>query len=141
MLRLEVYAIVFVLLLAGMGAAYYKGGADKERSIHEKEAAQMVDALRDGAIAAASRAEADDIARTRAQEFIERAEKGLTEINRRFANVPQVVVDSKGCSTLSDGFRMRWNAVETVLSPGGRSTQDATDSVPVDGVPVATGIR
>jgi non-canonical (house-cleaning) NTP pyrophosphatase len=134
--RLEVYGAVFLLLVLAIGAAYFKGCRDTERRISNEQAVANVKALEDSTRAAEARAIADDSARAKADQFRAEVEEGIENVRAKFARVPTVVVDDRGCQRLTDAARLRWNAVE--LLPAGSTLSAAGESaaaVPAEPVP------
>src|SRR5436305_59292 len=108
--KLEVYGIVAALIVAAVLASYFKGRSDEHRTITTEQLAANAKALQDAATAATARAAADDTARQKAADLISTVDQGIANVNAKFAKVPAVVVDSRGCSQLGDAVRMRWNS-------------------------------
>lgn len=120
--KLEAYGIALVVMILCCVGAYFKGRLDVERSITTQQQAANARALQSAADAATARAGADDQARQRAADFIKTVDQGLEAVRAKFANLPTVVVDGRGCPQLTDAARDRWNAVELIPS------QEAADA-------------
>lgn len=135
--KLEIYGIVLAVLLLGFVGAYWKGRLDEKAAITTKQLADNAAALQKAADAGAERATADDTARQKAVDFIATVDQGIASVNAKFAKLPTVVVDARGCERLSPNAGMRWNAVE--LLPTG-STANPAGNAPagVPAVPVST---
>lgn len=131
--KLEMYAIVAVLLIAVIVGAYFKGRNDEKDTFASKQLIANAKVLQDSLDSAHARMEEDDKARQTTEEFIARTRQGLSDVNTKFAKLPNVVVDTRGCSQLGDNFRMRWAAAAGV-SAG--PTLD-TSGVPSAVVPAA----
>lgn len=133
--KLELYAVALVVILIAMGGAYFKGGSDRERKIHTEEAAQLTTALQTAAVAAQARAASDDAARLKADALLKTLDDNLLDLDKRFAHVPQVVVDTRGCATVAPAFRVRWNSLEALLPTSGQSSSSVSAALPSNSVP------
>lgn len=134
--KLEIYGIVFAVLMLGFVGAYFKGRLDEKAAITTKQLADNASALQKAADAAAARTTADDAARQKAVDFIATVDQGITNVNAKFAKVPTVVVDARGCERLTPASSMRWNAIELLpAGPVANPAGSAPSSVPAASVP------
>lgn len=134
--KFEIYGIVLAILLLGFVGAYFKGRLDEKTAITTRQLADNAQALQKAADGAAARAIADDTARQKAVDFIATVDQGITNVNAKFAKVPTVVVDARGCERLTPASSMRWNAVELLpAGPTPDTTGGAPASVPAAAVP------
>jgi hypothetical protein len=137
--RPEIYGIGLVILLLGFVGAYFKGRLDEKAAIVRQINADNTVAMQKWVNTAEQRSQADDLARQRTQILLDTIDRGITNVNTKFAKLPTVVVDARGCERLTPNARLRWNAVELLSSgpadpPAGGA---APDTVPAGGVPAA----
>jgi hypothetical protein len=122
MTKLEIYGIALLVLVLALGGSYFKGRHDEFRATATEQLAANAKALEAAATAQAARADADDKARRKANDFIDQIDQGIASVKAKFAQLPSVVVDAHGCPQLTDAARLRWDAIE--LLPAG-PTADA----------------
>ncbi|HXH91212.1 MAG TPA: hypothetical protein VNN25_06500 [Thermoanaerobaculia bacterium] len=134
--RLEIYAIAIgaglLLLVLGTTGGYFKGRLDEKAAITQKQLADDAKKMTDYQGTLEKRAAADDTARDKALAFVADIDKRMDGINAKFAKLPNVVVDARGCERLTDAARLRWNSVELLptgnvdatspIQPGGGET-------------------
>ena len=137
--RLEIYAIVLVVLALGFVGAYFKGRLDEKAAITQKTNADNTLAMQRWVDVAQQRTQADDLARSQTLALIDTVNLGMEDVNTKFAKVPTVVVDARGCERLTASARLRWNAVELLSAgpadePAGSA---APGAVPAGDVPAA----
>jgi len=135
--KLEIYGIALVVAILCACAAYIKGRFDEKAAIVRKTNADNTVAMQRWVETAQQRSQADDLARQRTQDFINTVTQGIDHVNAKFARLPTVVVDARGCERLTTAARMRWNAVE-LLSAGQADApagSAAPDAVPAGSVP------
>jgi len=52
----------------------------------------------------------DSLARQATDAYMARVNEGLTDVASKFAKLPSVVVDTRGCTDIAPAWDMRWNA-------------------------------
>ncbi len=125
--KLEIYAIAIgaalLLTLLSATGAYFKGRFDEKAAITQKQLADNAQKMTGYQDTLEKRAAADDTARDKALAFVADIDKRMDGINAKFAKLPNVVVDARGCERLTDTARLRWNSIE--LLPAGPTDQPA----------------
>jgi len=136
--RLEIYGIILAIWALTVIAAELHGRYEEHKVAAEKQLAANAVKMTDYGKTIEGRAAADDAARERMTAFMDQVSKGLTNVQAKFASLPSVVVDPRGCSVLTPDAGMRWNAVELV-PPGSanNATGRAPQTVPAPAVPPA----
>ena len=138
MSRLEIYAILLVMLGASIAGAYYKGKHDKGEEIQTAQLAADAVALGKMRDAMIQRALADDAARAKADEFVGAVDKGIANAKAKFGQLPQIVVDSRGCAAIGPNFGLRWNAAaDSVPGAFGFGAAEPASAVRGESLPVA----
>jgi hypothetical protein len=127
--KLEIYAILALMLVATGGGLYFKGRHDEKVILTEKALADSAKVLSDANDALRARTEADNAARGVANNFMATVQSNMMEVNTRFAHVPQVIINDKGCPDIAPSFRLRWNA-DTYAVEAGPGTNSANSTVP-----------
>lgn len=125
--RFEIYAIVLAVIALTMMGAYYKGRGDERDDAQQKQLAANATKMTDYQATLDKRNEADDQARGKALAFVDDISKRMDTVNAKLSKLPAVVVDARGCSTLTDAAGVRWNNVELV--PTGQALDPPGDAV------------
>ena len=125
--KAEIYGIVVVVLLLGFAAAYFKGYSNGKEAVVQKTLDDNARKMGEYQQVADGRATADDLSRQKALAFVSDIDKRMDSVNAKFAKLPNVVVDARGCERLTDAAGVRWNNVELV--PAGSPVDAPGDAV------------
>lgn len=134
--KLEIYCVVGLMIVFGNAGFYALGRWHGEKQVYLEQAKADQAETRKILDRAIDIRNSDDQGRSITNEFIHRVTQGLSDVNTKFAKLPNVVVDSRGCSDFSPAFSLRYNAVSDLLS--GHAIDPAGDiahGVPADGLP------
>lgn len=139
--KLELYAVILLLIAGAFGSAYWLGRHDQLKEIHLEQLQVDNAAMRKAADAAIARADVDDKARAAGQTYIDIVTVGLGHAQQTFGKLSQVVADARGCSVLSPNFGLRWNSVADLPGALGPRSGQPDAAVPANAVPPAGGPR
>jgi|SRR5882672_660937 len=118
--KLEIYGIIAGVWLLTCAGAYGWGRLDLAHAYEVKQLEADRSALQAGLDHAADLTAKDNAARATTQTLLDNVNRGIANVQTKFAGLPNVVVDPNGCAHLAESFRLRWNQIETV--PGGAGT-------------------
>lgn len=138
--KLEAYGIAIAAFIIISVAAFFMGdfyGTLKERDSTQIKLAQANEAaVKNYGDVLQTRSQDDAQAHARTVDLIAAINEGIDSVHTKFASLPNVVVDARGCPSLTDTARLRWNAVE-LLPSGPIDTSPGQPSGAVSAVPVS----
>jgi hypothetical protein len=134
--RLEIYAIILAVWGLTVIAAELHGRYEEHKAASEKQLAANAEKITDYGKTLEGRNAADRAAQDQWTAFMAQVAKGIDNVNAKFAGLPSVVVDPRGCAVLTPDAGMRWNAVELVpAGPANDAAGHAAQGVPAPAVP------
>jgi hypothetical protein len=114
--KLEAYGIAIAAFVIISVAAFFMGdfyGTLKERDAAQTKLTQANEAaLRNYGDVLQTRSADDSQAHARTVDLLAAINEGIDGVQKKFAGLPNVVMDARGCPSLTDTARLRWNAVE-----------------------------
>ena len=125
MTRLEIYLVALVIIILGDAAFYVLGRWQESQHVAAKQNAADVQELHSILSDAIVLRDKDSLARQATDAYMARVNKGLTDVASKFAKLPSVVVDTRGCADIAPAWGMRWNA--TADLPAGSAVSGGGD--------------
>lgn len=136
--KLEIYGIIAGVWLVTCAGAYGWGRLDLAHAYEVKQLEADRKELQAGLDQAAALTQKDNAARAATQTLVESVNRGIANVQKTFAGIPNVVVDPNGCAHLAESFRLHWNQIETVPAAAGAGTIGSPHgAVPGEPVPPA----
>jgi len=108
--KLEIYLIGLLIVILGDVGFYVLGRWQESQHIQAKQNAADVTELHSILVEATQMRDNDERARQATDAYISRINEGLTDVASKFAKLPSVVVDSRGCADVSPNWSLRFNA-------------------------------
>lgn len=135
--KLEIYGAILAIVLLGDLGFYFLGRYQEDKANRADQALADQKATREILDRAITLRGLDDKGADATDLLIAGINQRLTDVNSKFAKLPNVVVDARGCPQLGDNFGLRWNAAAD-LSAGSAvvpTTSNAPDAVLADPLP------